>query len=335
MSEPTNNSSVELNTPKVGPSAPIEGPDALTASERNEKHRPGRNERDGKHMSRGHLILRRFWRPVGSKVGVIGLALVVLLDAIGPYIANWDYWVVDDNAFLSPPDQYHWFGTSQGGFDLFAMTVEGLRKSLIIGFCVALIVETLAALIGSAAAYFGKVAEKAIPWFIDLLLVIPSFLIIAILSQHTSGKSTSTLLLIVLLSAFSWMLSARVVRAMTLSVVNLDYVTAARFMSVPPFTIIVKHVIPNIASYLIIDLALGVVAAIMSETVLSFFGFGVQKPETSLGTLLGDGMTAVTTSPWLFMFPAGVLVILLLSVNFIGDGLRDAVDPSSKSGGKA
>ena len=317
MSEPTNNSSVELNTPKVGPSAPIEGPDALTASE--QKHRPGRNERDGKHMSRGHLILRRFWRPVGSKVGVIGLALVVLLAAIGPYIANWDYWVVDDNAFLSPPDQYHWFGTSQGGFDLFAMTVEGLRKSLIIGFCVALIVETLAALIGSAAAYFGKVAEKAIPWFIDLLLVIPSFLIIAILSQHTSGKSTSTLLLIVLLSAFSWMLSARVVRAMT----------------VPPFTIIVKHVIPNIASYLIIDLALGVVAAIMSETVLSFFGFGVQKPETSLGTLLGDGMTAVTTSPWLFMFPAGVLVILLLSVNFIGDGLRDAVDPSSKSGGKA
>ena len=190
MSEPTNNSSVELNTPKVGPSAPIEGPDALTASERNEKHRPGRNERDGKHMSRGHLILRRFWRPVGSKVGVIGLALVVLLAAIGPYIANWDYWVVDDNAFLSPPDQYHWFGTSQGGFDLFAMTVEGLRKSLIIGFCVALIVETLAALIGSAAAYFGKVAEKAIPWFIDLLLVIPSFLIIAILSQHTSVSYT-------------------------------------------------------------------------------------------------------------------------------------------------
>ena len=178
-------------------------------------------------------------------------------------------------------------------------------------------------------------AEKIILWFIDLLLVIPSFLIIAILSQHTSGKSTSTALLIVLLSAFSWMLSARVVRAMTLSVVNLDYVTAARFMSVPPFTIIVKHVIPNIASYLIIDLTLGVVAAIMSETVLSFFGFGVQKPETSLGTLLGDGMTAVTTSPWLFMFPAGVLVILLLSVNFIGDGLRDAVDPSSKSGGKA
>lgn len=162
MSEPTNNFSVELNTPKTGPCAPIKGPDALSAAERNEKHKPGRNERDGKHMSRGRLILRRFWRPVGSKIGVIGLALVVLLALIGPYIANWDYWVVDDNAFLAPPDQYHWFGTSQGGFDLFAMTVEGLRKSLIIGFCVALIVETLAALIGSAAAYFGKVAEKII-----------------------------------------------------------------------------------------------------------------------------------------------------------------------------
>lgn len=131
------------------------------------------------------------------------------------------------------------------------------------------------------------------------------------------------------------MLSARVIRAMTLSVVNLDYVHAARFMSVPPFTIIVKHVLPNIASYLIIDFTLGVVSAIMSETILSFFGFGVQKPETSLGTLLADGTRSATTTPWLFLFPAGILVILLLSVNFIGDALRDALDPSSQSGGQA
>ncbi|AXE38144.1 ABC transporter permease [Acidipropionibacterium virtanenii] len=291
--------------------------------------------RSGKHLSRWQLILRRFWRSIGARVGVVGLALILVLALAGPFVANWDYFYSDDMAFLSPPDSVHWLGTNQGGFDVFAMTVEGLRKSLLIGFAVAAIIEVLAALIGAAAAYFGKAVEKTLLWFTDLLLVIPSFLLIAIISQHTGGRKSSTWLLILLLAAFSWMLSARVVRAMTLSVVSLDYVTAAKFMSVPSFVVIVKHVIPNIASYLIIDFTLGVVNAVMSETALSFFGFGVQKPETSLGTLLADGMNSATTSPWIFLAPATVLVITLLSVNFIGDALRDAIDPSSKSGGQA
>ncbi len=288
-----------------------------------------------KHLSRGQLIWRRFWRAPGGKIGLIGLGLVLLLAIFGTFVERWDYWVVDYNAFLTPPSADHWFGTNQGGFDIFAMTIEGLRKSLLIGFAVAAIVEILAALIGASAAYFGKAVGAVLQWITDLLLVIPSFLIVAIISQHTAGSKSSTLLLIILLSAFSWMLSARVVRAMTLSLVNLDYVTAAKFMSVPSMVVIVKHVIPNVASYLIIDFTLGVVSAVMSETVLSFFGFGVQKPETSLGTLLGDGMGSATTSPWVFLFPAGVLVILLLCVNFMGDALRDAIDPSSKSGGAA
>lgn len=288
-----------------------------------------------KHLSRSQLIWRRFWRAPGGKIGLIGLALVVLFAIFGTFIERWDYWVVDYNAFLTGPSADHWFGTNQGGFDVFAMTVEGLRKSLLIGFAVAAITEVLAAMIGASAAYFGKRVGTILQWITDLLLVIPSFLIIAIISGHTAGSKSSTWLLIILLSAFSWMLSARVVRAMTLSLVNLDYVTAAKFMSVPSFVVIVKHVIPNVASYLIVDFTLNVVAAVMSETTLSFFGFGVQKPETSLGTLLADGMTAATTSPWLFLFPAGVLVILLLCVNFMGDALRDAIDPSSKSGGQA
>ncbi|AZZ38910.1 ABC transporter permease [Acidipropionibacterium jensenii] len=288
-----------------------------------------------KHLSRGRLIWRRFWRAPGGKIGLIGLSLVLALALFGTFFERWDYWVVDYDAFLSAPSASHWFGTNQGGFDIFAMTIEGLRKSLIIGFAVAAIVEILAAMIGASAAYFGKRVGAILQWITDLLLVIPSFLIIAIISQHTAGSKNSTWLLIVLLSAFSWMISARVVRAMTLSLVNLDYVTAAKFMSVPSFVVIVKHVIPNVASYLIIDFTLGVVSAVFSETTLSFFGFGVQKPETSLGTLLGDGMASATTSPWIFLFPAGILVVLLLCVNFMGDALRDAIDPSSKSGGAA
>lgn len=288
-----------------------------------------------KHLSRAQLIWRRFWRSGGGKIGMIGLALVLLFALFGSFIERWDYWVVDYDAFLSPPSASHWFGTNQGGFDIFAMTIEGLRKSLLIGFAVAAITEALTAIIGASAAYFGKVFGGMLQWITDLMLVIPSFLIIAIIGQHTAGSKSSTWLLILLLSLFGWMLSARVVRAMTLSIVSLDYVTAAKFMSVPSFVVIVKHVIPNVASYLIIDFTLGVVSAVMSETTLSFFGFGVQKPQTSLGTMLADGMTAATTSPWLFMFPAGVLVLLLLCVNFMGDALRDAIDPSSQSGGKA
>lgn len=288
-----------------------------------------------KRLSRGQIILRRFWRSTGAKVGTIGLVLILLLALFGSFVARWDYWVVDYDAFMSPPSADHWFGTNQGGFDVFAMTIEALRKSLIIGFAVAAITEALTAVVGASAAYFGKVFGGMLQWITDLMLVIPSFLVIAIINQHSAGSKSSTWLLILLLSLFGWMLSARVVRAMTLSIVNLDYVTAAKFMSVPSFVVIVKHVIPNVASYLIIDFTLGVVSAVFSETTLSFFGFGVQKPQTSLGTLLADGMTSVTTSPWLFLFPAGVLVLLLLCVNFMGDALRDAIDPSSQSGGKA
>ena len=106
-------------------------------------------------------------------------------------------------------------------------------------------------------------------------------------------------------------------------------------MSVPARVIITKHIIPNVASYLIIDAALGFVAAVMSETVLSYFGFGVQPPETSLGVLIAEGQGMATTSPWIFMAPATILTLTLIFVNFIGDGLRDAIDPSSKSGGQA
>lgn len=288
-----------------------------------------------KRLSRGQLVLRRFWRSKEAKIGTIGLSLILLLAIVGPYVGQWRFDDVDNKYFLSPPSNLHWFGTTQGGRDVFAMSVEGLRKSLIIGFAVSLLVELLAALFGSVAAYFGKFTEKTILWLIDLLLVIPSFLMIAILSQNSKGTKGSLLMLILLLAAFGWMISARVVRAMTLSVVSLDYVTAAKYMSVPWYVTITKHVLPNISSFLIIDFTLGVSAAIMSETALSYFGFGVQSPDTSLGTLLQEGTPMATTYPWIFLAPATVLVFTLIFVNFLGDALRDAIDPTSKSGGQA
>ncbi|MDO5034275.1 MAG: ABC transporter permease [Actinomycetaceae bacterium] len=318
------------NVSKVGGETALKTGSDLESVTEPVKSEPNKSKR----LSRGALIRRRFMRSTTSKIGVFGFAFIILLAIIGPYVSPWDYQEVTP-AFLKPPSAEHLFGTTQGGRDVLALTLEGLRKSLIIGISVSAIQVTVAAFVGASAAYFGGFFEKASLWVIDLLLVIPSFLLIAVISQSTGGKGSSTFLFILLLAGFGWMLTARVVRSMTLSVKNLEYVTAARYMSVPSHVVITKHIIPNVASYLIIDAALGFVAAVMSETVLSYFGFGVQPPETSLGVLIAEGQGMATTSPWIFMAPATILTLTLIFVNFIGDGLRDAIDPSSKSGGQA
>ncbi|MFC7404979.1 ABC transporter permease [Georgenia alba] len=288
-----------------------------------------------KRLSRGRIVLRRFLRNKTAVVGLIGYGILVLIALIGPLVSPWGYQEIDQEAFLQPPGGDHPLGTTQAGRDLLALTIEGLRKSMLISIGVALIQTFVAACVGAFAAYFGGWLERLSLWVIDLLLVVPSFLIIAIIMVGTGGGSGSVLVLILLLSAFGWMLSARVVRSMTMSVKNLEYVTAARYMGVRAPTIIFRHVIPNISSLLIIDATLAVAAAVLGETSLSFFGFGVQSPETSLGTILSEGQRNVASYPWIFQSPAIVLVVMILCVNFIGDGLRDALDPSSKSGGHA
>ncbi|MDP9801312.1 peptide/nickel transport system permease protein [Arcanobacterium wilhelmae] len=292
--------------------------------------------KNDKRYTRNQLIRRRFLRSKSAVGGLIGLVIIILAAIVVPYVLPWSYDVADDLNFLTEPGiGGHVFGTNQGGYDMLAVTMEGLRKSLMIGFAVAAVQVFIAAIVGASIAYFGGWADKVGTWVIDLLLVLPSFLMIAVISQRFAGSKSSTLLLIILLAVFSWMLTARVVRALTMSIKNLDYVHAAKYMSVPSFVVIVKHILPNISSLLIIDFTLSVAGAVLSETSLSFFGFGVQKPEVSLGSLIGDAQTSALTQPWLFLPPAGALVLMLLCVNFVGDGLRDAIDPSSKSGGDA
>nr|BFE87507.1 hypothetical protein GCM10020093_101080 [Planobispora longispora] len=161
----------------------------------------------------------------------------------------------------------------------------------------------------------------------DLLLVLPSFLIIAIISPRLKGGSW--LWFVLLLALFSWMITSRVVRSMTLSLREREFVLAARYMGIPAWKIILRHIVPNLSSLLIIDATINVSGAIIGEAALSFFGFGIQPPDVSLGTLIAAGSDKVTGYPWLFLFPAGLLVLLVLSVNLIGDGLRDALDPGS------
>jgi peptide/nickel transport system permease protein len=277
--------------------------------------------------SRWGIVLHRFRRKRLAMFGLVVILFLFVLAFVGPYVSRWQYTDHDFNSFLQGPSLDHWFGTTQTGGDVYALTLRGMQKSLIIGLLVALFSTGMAALVGSFAGYFGGWVDRALMWFVDLLLVLPAFLIIAILSPTFRGKTW--LVFVILLAAFLWMVTARIVRGMTISLREREYVLAARYMGVPAHKIIFRHILPNISSLLIVDATINVSAAVISETGLSYFGFGVQPPDVSLGTLIADGTQSATTYPWLFAFAAGLLVAIVLAVNLVGDGLRDALDPTS------
>lgn len=284
-------------------------------------------------VSRGRLVLRRFLR---KRLALAGLAVLVLLFAAAyglPLVSRWTVTGMDSDyaQSLTGPSPRHWFGTDQIGHDLFVQTMSGLQKSLLIGLIAALLSTTVAALAGAAAGYFGGWSDRIVTAVVDLLLVLPSFLIVAIISPRLRGGGF--LLLALLLAAFNWMITARVVRAMSVALRSREYVQAAEFMGVRPWTVIRRHILPNIASLLIVDATLNVSGTILAEAGLSYFGLGVQAPNVSLGTLIAAGTAGpdLNGAPWLWAFPGLLLVATVLAVNLVGDGLRDALDATSAS----
>jgi peptide/nickel transport system permease protein len=287
------------------------------------------NRRAGRNISRGRLVLRRFLRKRLAMFGLVVLVLEILLAFIGPHLTKWNYQTVDFLNFSSAPGGSHWWGTDVAGHDMFAQTMVGTQKSLLVGLIAAVITTVFAAVVGSLAGYFGKVVDNSLMWFVNLMMVIPSFLILAIISPRL--KNTPFIVFALLLAAFSWMLTARVVRGLTFSLREREFVAAAKFMGVPAWRIITRHILPNMASLLIVDVTINVSGTILLETSLSYFGFGITAPQVSLGTLIGKGTSGPdpTFQSWLWVYPGLMLIILVLAVNFIGDGLRDAVDATS------
>ncbi len=277
--------------------------------------------------SRARVVAGRFFRTARGRAGFALLALVVVLAVAGPSAGSWEWSDKDFAAFLAPPSRAHWFGTLQTGADVYAVTLRGLRRSLVVGLLAAAISTALAAVVGAFAGYFLGWTERALMWLTDLLLVLPAFLILAVMSPLFSNGTWW--IFVIVLAVFLWMVTAKVVRGMTLSLRERDYVRAARFMGVPPIVIVFRHVIPNLSSLLIVDATLNVSTAILTETSLSYFGFGIRPPDVSLGTLIADGSATALYAPWTFWFSAGLLVVTVLAVNLVGDALRDAFDPSS------
>ncbi|OYN92360.1 ABC transporter permease [Parenemella sanctibonifatiensis] len=285
-----------------------------------------------KRLSRSQLYVKRFFR---NKLAVIGLAvffLLILLSIFGKVISPYDFSELDFMAFNQPPNSQHWFGTNALGQDNFTRTAHGLQRSIIIAVCVSSATTLISAMVGATAAYFGGAYERIVLAIIHFLLVVPTFLILAMLSNSAGGDWR---VLIVVMIAIGWMYAARVIWSLSMSIREREYVTASRYMGVNPFVVVWRHMVPNIGSLLVIQFTLGIVGTVMSETGLSFLGFGIKLPDVSLGTLLQEGNATLTTTPWLFYFPAGVLTLLTTSMALIADGLRDALDPSSAAGGQA
>ncbi|MFC9077362.1 ABC transporter permease [Streptomyces sp. NPDC057062] len=316
-----------INMPGVGPDAEQVHPDESETQE------PGETGLGGKRLSPSKLYMRRFARNKPALGGLVLFALLVFFSLFGPYLTHWDHMEADFTALSVPPGvDGHLLGTNGAGNDAYAQLVHGLGRSLIIAVTVSLLTTAIAGLFGTTAAYFGGKVERAMLGLVHFLLVLPSFLIIALVGTRYRGEWQ---VLVVVLTLFGWMLTARVIWSLATSLREREYVMAARFMGVSPMRTILRHLVPNIGSLLIVTFTLGVASTVQAETALSFIGFGVKQPDVSLGSMLADGQNTLSTAPWLFYLPAAMVVLLTVAMALIGDGLRDALDPTSQSGGRA
>ncbi|WP_035745979.1 ABC transporter permease [Haematomicrobium sanguinis] len=289
-------------------------------------------------MRKSTIIVRRFLR---NKVAVVGLAIFILLvifSLTGQFFTKWTSEDLDFLAINQPPGKDHILGTGPSGQDLYIRLVDGLRISIVIGLVVGIATTLIAAVYGCTQAFYGGKLDKIMLLFLEMLIMVPSIIIIAI---ATSGNSTLSeifpdwITLCIVLIIFGWMGTARLIRALSFSTMSRDFVRAAKYVGVPNRQIIWRHLLPNLGSLLILQFTLGVSIAILSETGLSFVGIGIKPPGVSLGVLLSQGNAQINTGPWMFWIPLAVMFLLTGSFALMNDGLRDALDPTSSSVGKA
>ncbi|WP_025659706.1 ABC transporter permease subunit [Rhizobium sp. IBUN] len=273
--------------------------------------------------------LRRLSRNKAAVVAIIVLLLLILVAFIGPYLIPFDYEEPDWAAFRMPPDMEsgHYFGTDPNGRDLLARVLYGTRVSLAVAATATIVSVVIGVLYGAISGYIGGRLDALMMRFVDIMYALP-YILFVILLMVVFGRNVY--LLFAAIGALEWLTMARIVRGQTLSIKQREFIEAARASGQKPFKIILKHIIPNLVGPVVIFAALTVPEIIATESFLSYLGFGVQEPLTSLGTLIAEGTDAMESMPWLLAFPACFLVALLMSLLFIGDGLRDAFDPKDR-----
>lgn len=273
--------------------------------------------------------MRRLARNKAAVVSIFVVAVLVLVAFLGPLFLPYNYEDPDWGAFRAAPnlETGHYFGTDQNGRDLLARTLYGTRVSLAVAVVATLVSVVIGVTYGAVSGYFGGRVDAVMMRFVDIMFALP-YILFVILLMVVFGRHV--ILLFVGIGAVEWLVMARIVRGQTLSIKEREFIEAARASGQRPFKIIMRHIVPNLVGPVVIYATLTVPEIIVTESFLSYLGFGVQEPLTSLGTLIAEGTNVMEVLPWLLLFPAVFLVLLLLSLSYIGDGLRDAFDPKDR-----
>lgn len=259
-----------------------------------------------------------------ARIGGVLFALITLLCLIVPQVSSHSSEATNLAYGARPPSAQHWFGTDDLGRDLLVRTLEGGRISIGVGFAATVVALLIGVTYGAIAGYAGKRTETIMMRFVDALYALP-FTIIVILLTVYLGRSI--LLIFLAIGLVEWLTMARIVRGQTKSLCRLNFVEAATVQGASHGAILLRHILPNILGPVIVYATLTVPAVMMLESVLSFLGLGVQAPDSSWGILINEGARKFDVYPWLLIFPALTFSLTLFALNFIGDGLRDALDP--------
>jgi oligopeptide transport system permease protein len=273
--------------------------------------------------------LRRLLRNKAAVASAVLLTIIALSAIFAPYLAQHPYDEVYWDRIDAPPDfeAGHYFGNDSNGRDLFARTLYGGRVSLTVGLAATVVSLVIGVLYGAAAGFIGGRIDSMMMRIVDVLYSLPFIFFVIML---TVVFERNLLLIYVAIGAVSWLDMARIVRGQTISLKRKEFVEAAVAGGVGTFNILRRHIIPNTLGPVVVYVTLTVPHVILTESFLSFLGLGVQEPDTTWGVLISDGAQIMETAPWSLLFPAAFLAVTLFCFNFLGDGLRDALDPKDR-----
>ncbi|MGH3515977.1 MAG: ABC transporter permease [Haloechinothrix sp.] len=303
---------------KVAPPAPHqpEAGDSLAGT-------PSEREFTVAQRSQAQLVLRRFLQHRMAVISLFVLAGVVLLAFVGGALWKYDISYIGPDE-SEPPSWDHPFGTDAVGHDSLAQVLRGTQLSLGVAVLTALFSTAIGTIWGAVAGYYRGWLDSVMMRIADLILTLPLLAVAAVLGHNAGG---SWWLIALVIAGLYWAYVSRVARGVVLSLREKEFIEAARALGASDMRIIFRHLVPNALGAVIVNATILVAIAILIETALSFLGFGVRPPDTSLGLLVSSAQTAVSTRPWLFYFPGLFIILIALTINFIGDGLRDAFDP--------
>jgi peptide/nickel transport system permease protein len=272
------------------------------------------------------IAWRRFRRHKMALVGLFVLSILYLSAIFAPLVAPFDPVALDLENLRQGPSMKHLMGTDALGRDLFSRVVYGGRVSLAVGIGVAMSAGIIGTAIGALAGYYGRFLDAALMRTTDFFLSMP-FLVVLMMGARALGGSVYDIVLVV--SFVTWMPVARIVRGVFLSIKEKEYIEAARALGAGGNRIILRHMLPNALGPIIVNITLTIALAILVESTLSFLGFGIQPPTATWGNMVAGAKDSMVTQPWIMLFPGLMIFITVLCVNFVGDGLRDALDPTT------